>query len=90
MSQQSAGSDKKLRKVIITELEDVRKKYGDERRTQIIDESAEIQLEDLIAEDAIAHRSPDRERRLAVLYSFEPDDTEYSDKELCSSISGAG
>src|SRR5579863_1475192 len=48
------GSDKKLRKVIITELEDVRKKYGDERRTQIIDESAEIQLEDLIADEQVA------------------------------------
>ena len=48
------ASDKKLRKVIITELEDVRKKYGDERRTQIIDESAEIQLEDLIADEQVA------------------------------------
>ena len=27
------GSDKKLRKVIVKELEDVRDKYGDERRT---------------------------------------------------------
>jgi DNA gyrase subunit A len=48
------ASDKKLRKVIIQELEDVRKKYGDERRTQIIDESAELQLEDLIADEQVA------------------------------------
>src|SRR5579863_2613673 len=48
------ASDKKLRKVIVQELEDVRKKYGDERRTQIIDESAELQLEDLIADEQVA------------------------------------
>jgi DNA gyrase subunit A len=48
------ASDKKLRRVIIKELEDVRDKYGDERRTAIIDESAEIQLEDLIADEQVA------------------------------------
>jgi DNA gyrase subunit A len=48
------ASEKKLRKVIVQELEDVRKKYGDERRTQIIDESAELQLEDLIADEQVA------------------------------------
>ena len=48
------GSDKKLRKVIVKELEDVRSKYGDERRTEIIDESAELQLEDLIADEQVA------------------------------------
>jgi len=48
------GSEKKLRAVIVKELEDVRDKYGDERRTEIIDESAEIQLEDLIADEQVA------------------------------------
>jgi DNA gyrase subunit A len=48
------ASEKKLRKVIVKELEEVRDKYGDERRTQIIDESAEIQLEDLIADEQVA------------------------------------
>src|ERR1700759_4279141 len=48
------GSDKKLRKVIVKELEDVRDRYGDERRTQILDESAELQLEDLIADEQVA------------------------------------
>src|SRR5206468_8768653 len=48
------GSDKKLRKVIVKELEDVRDRYGDERRTAIVDESAEIQLEDLIADEQVA------------------------------------
>ncbi|MGH9606124.1 MAG: DNA gyrase subunit A, partial [Terracidiphilus sp.] len=48
------GSEKKLRSVIVKELEDVRAKYGDKRRTEIIDESAEIQLEDLIADEQVA------------------------------------
>ncbi len=48
------GSDKKLRTVIIKELEEVRDQYGDARRTQIIDESAELQLEDLIADEQVA------------------------------------
>jgi DNA gyrase subunit A len=48
------ASDKKLRQVIVKELKDVRDKYGDERRTQIIDESAELQLEDLIADEQVA------------------------------------
>jgi DNA gyrase subunit A len=48
------GNEKKLRAVIIKELEEVRDKYGDKRRTEIIDESAEIQLEDLIADEQVA------------------------------------
>jgi DNA gyrase subunit A len=48
------GSEKKLRKVIVTELEEVKKLYGDERRTVIEDEAAEIQLEDLIADEQVA------------------------------------
>ncbi len=48
------GSEEKLRAVIIKELEDVRDRYGDARRTQIIDESAELQLEDLIADEQVA------------------------------------
>jgi DNA gyrase subunit A len=45
------ASDAKLRQVIVKELRDVQKKYGDARRTEIIDEEAEIRLEDLIAEE---------------------------------------
>jgi DNA gyrase subunit A len=48
------GSDAKLRKVIIKELEEIKKQYGDERRTQIVDETTEIQLEDLIADEQVA------------------------------------
>jgi DNA gyrase subunit A len=48
------ASDTKLRAVIVKELEEVRDKYGDARRTQIVDESAELQLEDLIADAQVA------------------------------------
>jgi DNA gyrase subunit A len=48
------ASDKKLRSVIVKELEEVRDRYGNPRRTQIIDESAELQLEDLIADEQVA------------------------------------
>jgi DNA gyrase subunit A len=48
------ASEKKLRSVIVKELEEVREKYGDKRRTEIVDESAEIQLEDLIADEQVA------------------------------------
>jgi DNA gyrase subunit A len=48
------ASDTKLRGVIVKELEEVRDKYGDKRRTEIVDESAELQLEDLIADEQVA------------------------------------
>jgi DNA gyrase subunit A len=48
------ASEKKLRNVIIKELEDVKKQFGDERRTEIVDESTEITLEDLIADEQVA------------------------------------
>ncbi len=48
------ASEAKLRKVIIKELEEVKKLYGDERRTRIEDEAAEIVLEDLIADEQVA------------------------------------
>ncbi len=48
------ASEKKLRSVIVKELEDIKKQYGDARRTQIVDESAELQLEDLIADEQVA------------------------------------
>ena len=48
------GSEKKLRGVIIKELEEIKKKYGDARRTVIQDEAVEISLEDLIADEQVA------------------------------------
>jgi DNA gyrase subunit A len=48
------ASESKLRAVIVKELEDVRDKYGDARRTVIVDETAELQMEDLIADEQVA------------------------------------
>jgi DNA gyrase subunit A len=47
------ASDKKLRGVIVKELEEVKEQFGDERRTQFTDESTEITLEDLIADEQV-------------------------------------
>jgi len=48
------GSDKVLRDLIIKELKEVQKDYGDERRTQIIEDTGEIKLEDLVAVEDVA------------------------------------
>jgi DNA gyrase subunit A len=48
------ASAAKLRRVIVKELEEIRTKYGDARRTQILDETAELGLEDLIADEQVA------------------------------------
>ncbi|HEX4155224.1 MAG TPA: DNA gyrase subunit A [Acidobacteriaceae bacterium] len=48
------ASEKRLRRVIMKELEDIRDKYGDVRRTAIIDEASELTLEDLIADEQVA------------------------------------
>jgi DNA gyrase subunit A len=48
------ASEKALKKVVANELKEVQKEYGDVRRTEIIEEQAEIKLEDLIAvEDVV-------------------------------------
>jgi DNA gyrase subunit A len=52
--QEILASEKALKKVIVNELKEIQKAYGDTRRTQIIEEQAEIKLEDLIAvEDVV-------------------------------------
>jgi DNA gyrase subunit A len=48
------GSDKVLRQLIVKELREVQKDYADPRRTEIIEDTGEIQLEDLIAEEDVA------------------------------------
>ena len=48
------ASEKKLKSVIIAELREVSKSYGDERRTQIFDRVEEIKLEDLIKDEEMA------------------------------------
>jgi len=47
------ASEKVLRGVIIEELRELQKGYGDERRTKIVDEEVELTLEDLIAEEDV-------------------------------------
>src|SRR3974390_386489 len=47
------GSEKKLRNVIVKELEEIKKNYGDARRTIIQDEAAEINLQDLLADQQV-------------------------------------
>jgi DNA gyrase subunit A len=46
-------SETKLREVIVKELREVMKKYGDERRTEIMEEEGEINIEDLITEEDV-------------------------------------
>ncbi len=48
------GSDVLLMQLVVGELEAVRDKFGDERRTEIIDESGELRIEDLIADEDVA------------------------------------
>ena len=43
-----------LMQLVIDELKAVREKFGDERRTEIIDESGELRIEDLIADEDMA------------------------------------
>ena len=42
------NSDARLRAIIVSELKDVQKSFGDPRRTQIVDDEGEINIEDLI------------------------------------------
>jgi DNA gyrase subunit A len=48
------SSDEQLMKVVVDELRAVRDRFADERRTQIIDESGEFRIEDLIADEDMA------------------------------------
>ncbi|HSU33288.1 MAG TPA: DNA gyrase subunit A [Bryobacteraceae bacterium] len=48
------GSEKVLKSVIVKELKDVQKDFGDERRTQIIEDPGDIRLEDLVQMEDVA------------------------------------
>jgi DNA gyrase subunit A len=48
------SNDRVLKQLIIKELREVQKQYGDARRTEIVDEHAEIKLEDLITVEDVA------------------------------------
>jgi len=47
-------SDQELRKVIVQELKEVQKDFGDQRRTIVIEDTGEILLEDLIQVEDVA------------------------------------
>ncbi|MBM3254770.1 MAG: DNA gyrase subunit A [Candidatus Omnitrophica bacterium] len=47
------ASEKKVEAIIKAELEDLKKKYGDERRTDVVGEVEELEVEDLIAEEDV-------------------------------------
>jgi DNA gyrase subunit A len=49
--QEILGSDKLVQDIIVEELQQVKKQFGDERRTQIVAEATDIDIEDLIVEE---------------------------------------
>ena len=48
------GSETLLMEIVVTELRAIQAKYGDARRTEIVDEEGELRIEDLIAEEDMA------------------------------------
>jgi DNA gyrase subunit A len=48
------ASEREIYRLIVEELKAIQKKYGDERRTQIIAQSEEISIEDLIVDEDMA------------------------------------
>ncbi|HYJ46371.1 MAG TPA: DNA gyrase subunit A, partial [Pyrinomonadaceae bacterium] len=48
------SNESSLRRVIIKELEEVKKDFGDKRRTEIVEEGVELSIEDLIADEDVA------------------------------------
>ena len=48
------GSEKILRKLVVKELREVQKDFGDERRTQIVEDPGDIRLEDLVQMEDVA------------------------------------
>ena len=45
------ASEKLLMEVVVDELKEIKKQFGDERRTEIIEKTGEITMEDIIAEE---------------------------------------
>jgi DNA gyrase subunit A len=48
------GSEKVLRALIVKELREVQKDFGDARRTEIIEDTGEINIEDLVKDEEVA------------------------------------
>ncbi len=47
------GSDEVLRQVIIKELREIKKQFGDERRTEIVNDPGDIRIEDLVPREDV-------------------------------------
>jgi DNA gyrase subunit A len=52
--QEILSNESVLRSVIVKELREIQRQYGDERRTEIVEAGAELTLEDLIADEDMA------------------------------------
>ncbi len=48
------ADEKEIYKIIVAELQEIKKNYGDERRTQIVDRSEDISVEDMIVDEDMA------------------------------------
>jgi len=48
------GDEREVYKIIVAELHEVKKLHADERRTEIVDESTDISIEDMIVEEDMA------------------------------------
>ena len=48
------ADEKEIYKIIVDELKEIKKQYGDERRTQIVDRSEDISIEDMIVDEDMA------------------------------------
>jgi DNA gyrase subunit A len=48
------ADEKEIYRIIVEELKEIKKKYGDERRTQIVDRSDEISIEDTMVDEDMA------------------------------------
>jgi len=48
------ADEREIYKIIVAELKEIKEKFGDERRTQILDRSEEISIEDMIVDEDMA------------------------------------
>ena len=48
------ADEKEIYKIVVAELKEIKEKYGDERRTQIVEHSDEISIEDMIVDEDMA------------------------------------
>ncbi len=67
------GSERLVREIVKNELLDIKARYGDERRTEIMDETREVTIEDLIKEEetviTISHQGYVKRNPLSVYRS---------------------